>query len=291
MHFVRIAYAEVGGRKMLSFREMAYVIAVGTICFLSCIFKTAYILQGGFAGLVYIYYTSTILLFGCAALIFAFIRQKCLSYEKSPDRDVFLTVKKLKNISEIIYLTVILFFISTLFDIFNANYIGKIYRNPMHLFTSFPFWESIMGLFVIVFGLKAYFRYFETNKLFSALEFENFRKPPKAGTDGWYPTIEEYEKHEAYRSGSEHNTIFDTETTGGEEQERFIRENSVEEELVERTLTGADSDGKPKRSISAGFDFTTAPIPDNELKVCPLCGSLNTSDDIECSFCGGNLKQ
>ncbi len=276
---------------MLSFREMAYVIAVGTICFLSCIFKTAYILQGGFAGLVYIYYTATILLFGCAALIFAFIRQKCLSYEKSPDRDVFLTVKKLKNISEIIYLTVILFFISTLFDIFNANYIGKIYRNPMHLFTSFPFWESIMGLFVIVFGLKAYFRYFETNKLFSALEFENFRKPPKAGTDGWYPTIEEYEKHEAYRSGSEHNTIFDTETTGGEEQERFIRENSVEEELVERTLTGAGSDGKPKRSISAGFDFTTAHIPDNELKVCPFCGSLNTSDDIECSFCGGNLKQ
>lgn len=276
---------------MLSFGEMAYVIAVGTICFLSCIFKTAYILQGGFAGLVYIYYTATILLFGCAALIFAFIRQKCLSYEKSPDRDVFLTVKKLKNISEIIYLTVILFFISTLFDIFNANYIGKIYRNPMHLFTSFPFWEIIMGLFVIVFGLKAYFRYFETNKLFSALEFENFRKPPKAGTDGWYPTIEEYEKHEAYRSGSEHNTIFDKETTGGEEQERFIRENSVEEELVERTLTGAGSDGKPKRSISAGFDFTTAPIPDNELKVCPLCGSLNTSDDIECSFCGGNLKQ
>ncbi len=276
---------------MLSFGEMAYVIAVGTICFLSCIFKTAYILQGGFAGLVYIYYTATILLFGCAALIFAFIRQKCLSYEKSPDRDVFLTVKKLKNISEIIYLTVILFFISTLFDIFNANYIGKIYRNPMHLFTSFPFWESIMGLFVIVFGLKAYFRYFETNKLFSALEFENFRKPPKAGTDGWYPTIEEYEKHEAYRRGSASKTIYDTETDGGEEQERFIRENSVEDEFVERTLTGTGSDGKLKRNVSAGFDFTTAPIPDNELKVCPFCGSLNTSDCGECSFCGGKLKQ
>ena len=96
---------------MLSFGEMAYVIAVGTVCFLSCIFKTAYILKGGFAGLVYIYYTTTVLLFGGAALMFAFMRQKCISYEKDPDRNVFLAIKKLKNISEIIYFTVVLFFI------------------------------------------------------------------------------------------------------------------------------------------------------------------------------------
>ena len=121
-----------------------------------------------------------------------------------------ISIKKMKNVSEIIYLTVFLFFVSTLFDIFNPHYIGSIFRSPARLLTSFPFWESLMGLFTLAFGLKVYFRYFEANKLFSALECENFRKGPKRETSDKYLSWEEYEKNAEKAPLGAPKTIYET---------------------------------------------------------------------------------
>ncbi len=275
---------------MLSFGEMAYVTAIGTLCFLSCVFKTAYILNGGFGGLVSVYNLATVLLFSGAALMFAFLLKKCGLYEKNPDRDMFFAIKKLKNVSETIFITAFLFFVSTFFDIFNADYIGKIFRDPLVLLKTFPFWESLMGIAALAFGLKVYFRYYETYKVFSSLECENYRRIPKREVFNQYPTCEEYEKYCAEAHDAVPEIISGTETVNND-QERFIMENSVEEELVERTLTGIGAGGQPSRNISAGFDFSTDPPPDNELKACPFCGSLNTLKSGECSFCGASFEK
>ncbi len=270
---------------MLSFREMIYVVAVGTICFLSCIFKTAYKLRGAYGGLVNIYYAATVLLFAGTILIFALIRKKCEEYDKAPDRDMFLSIKKMKNVSEIIYLTVFLFFVSTLFDIFNPHYIGSIFRSPARLLTSFPFWESLMGLFTLAFGLKVYFRYFEANKLFSALECENFRKGPKRETSDKYLSWEEYEKNAEKAPLGAPKTIYETPYM---EQEKFISENSVEEEFVKRTLTGIGAQGETKQNLSSAS--VSAPSATEEgARICQFCGTPNAPDSEECSFCGGEL--
>lgn len=274
---------------MLTFKEMIYVFAILTICFLSCVFKTKFLIDGMFGNVVGMYILMTFALFACAVLLFVFIRKKCVSYETNPQREAFLTLKKIKNASELIYVAVAIFFAASLFDIFNAGYIGKVYKDITVLFTSYPLWEVLIGCGVLIFGFKSYMRYYKTNKVFSALECENYKKVPESVYQvmNRYPTSEEYEK------GTVRTTVPKAaHRASNDEQERFLKENEVPIEDIEQRLAGLNVTGiRNGKPIYSKTDLASTDPGDNSLSVCPFCGSLNTSGSGECSFCGGRLDK
>lgn len=79
---------------MLSFGEMIYVFAVLTLCFVSCVFKTKFLMDGSFGNVAEMYIVLTFLLFTGTVLLFIFIRKKCAEYKKEPQREVFFNDKK-----------------------------------------------------------------------------------------------------------------------------------------------------------------------------------------------------
>ena len=278
---------------MLTFKEMIYVFAILTICFLSCVFKTAYLWKGGFEGLVRMYIFATFALFIGAFLMFFFLRNKCKEYETDRKREVFLAAKKLKNISEMIFVTVLIFFIAALFDTFNGSFVGGVYFDFTLLFTSYPLYEALLGLGVLIFGFWVIWSFYETNKLYSIMEIKNLKETPKSvyNVIRQYPTFEEYER--GITTGNTAPMPVRVNKPKNDEQERFLRENEVPIEDIEKRLAGLDN-----RQIRNGrlvyrstFDYGSTPSGDNSLNVCPLCGSLNTVGSVECSFCGAQLNK
>lgn len=277
---------------MFTFGEMIYVFAVATVCFLSCVFKTAFLWKGGYGGVVAEYIIATFMLYICAFLMFFFLRIKCKEYESERKREVFLAAKKLKNISEMFFVTVLLFFIFCLYDILNANMLVAIFFDFTVLFKSYSFYEVLLGLGVLVFGFWVIWSFYETNKLFSIMEFHNMKSKPKSvyNVIKQYPTFEEYEK--GTTTGSTAHSSVNVRRSASAEQERFLRENEVPIEDIEKRLAGLDN-----RQIRNGrlvyrstFDYGSTPPGDNSLAACPFCGSLNTEGSKECSFCGAEIN-
>lgn len=272
---------------MLTFSEMIYVFAILTVCFLSCVFKTKCLMDGMFAGVVSMYTLLTFMLFIGAVLLFIFIRKKCVAYEKEPQREAFITIKKLKNASELVYVSVAIFFVASLFDIFNAKYVGNVFKDITVLFTSYPLWEVLFGIGVLIYGFKSYVVYYNTNKIYSALETENFKTVPKSVYEvtKQYPTMEEYETGVISRPAPRQ-----VKCPENDEQERFLRDNEVPIEDIERRLAGLDVTGiRNGKPIYSKIDLSSTDPGDNSLFSCPFCGSLNTAGSKECNFCGGKL--
>ncbi|MCM1055378.1 MAG: hypothetical protein NC394_07640 [Bacteroides sp.] len=272
-------------------REMIYTFAILTVCFLSCIFKVGFFLSGEYFGVVELYILTTFTLFFCAVLLYIFIGSKCREYIKNPQKETFLTIKRLKNASELVYTAVIIFFVTSIFDIFNAKYVGDVFKDTAVLFTSYPLYEVLFGAGVIVFGFKTYMRFYDANKIFSALEAEVLKKRPESVYEltKQYPTFEEYERgimsgsaarEPAVRAGKSQNT----------EQDRFLKEHEVPIDDIEKRLTGLESRIRNGKTVYSKFDYGSTPSGDNSLNACPFCGSLNTAESSECSFCGAKLK-
>jgi len=272
---------------MLSFKEMIYVFAILTVCFLSCVFKTAYLLKGLYSDLVGMYIFTNFALYIGAVLMFVFLRKKCGAYEREPQRETFLAVKKLKNASELVYAAVIIFFIASFFDIFNAKFLGKVYKDFTVLFKSYPLWEVLLGSGVIIFGLKSYMRFYSTNKIFSALECKNYKDIPKSvyTVIKQYPTLEEYEKgsnivRKPFRKSE------------NDEQDRFLKEHEVPIEDINLRLAGLDIIGiKNGKPVYSKTNTANTGSRGRNMIACPLCGSLNPLESGECSFCGGKLEK
>lgn len=275
---------------MLSFSEMIYVFAIATVCFLSCVFKTALMIRGTYSEVVSMYIFLTFTLFLCSFLMFMTLRKKCREYENNRKKEVFLAAKKLKNISEMILLTVLIFLFTSLYDLFNANYIGKIFLDISALFKSYPFYEALLGIASLIFGFKVILYFYEINKLYSAMEFENLKKVPKSVYDVMkqYPTFEEYEKGITSGGTLPAKKAY---PSANQDQERFLKENEVPIDSIEKRLVGLDGRRmKNGRPVYSKFDYATAPSADNSLVACPFCGSLNTKGSGECSFCGADMN-
>lgn len=279
-------------KKMFTFGEMLYVTAVATVCFLSCVFKTAFLWKGGYSDLVAQYIIVTFALYTCAFLMFFFLRYKCREYENKRKREIFLAAKKLKNISEMIFVTVLLFFIFCLYDIFNPGMLVVIVSDITALFKSYSFYEVLLGLSTLVFGFWVIWSFYETNKLFSIMEFYNMKKEPKSvyNVIKQYPTFEEYER--GITTGNTAPSPARVHRSASAEQERFLRENEVPIEDIEKRLAGLDNrqirNGRPV--YRSTFDYGSTPPGDNSLTACPFCGSLNTEGSEECSFCGAQIN-
>lgn len=275
---------------MLSMKEYIYVTAIMTVCFLSCVFKTAGMIYGAYEGVIIGYVLTTFLLYICTFLLFALLKMKCRTFEKDSDINTFLVAKKIKRISEIVYITVALFFAGSLFDVLNLNFWFKIWLNPSSIFSSYQLWEVILGITVLVYGLRCYMLYGQEKKTYSVLSFEQMSKRPQSvfNVIKQYPTAEEYEEmgDAALRAPEPQPKEKNT------EQERFIAENSVSEEEISRQLRGTpepknrDSDRVP---LDVGFSGAKTAAP-RKSKECPLCGCMNTAGSKECSFCGSELK-
>lgn len=159
----------------------------------------------------------------------------------------------------------------------------------MYLFTSYPLWEVLFGIGVLIFGFNSYVKYYNTNKIYSALETENFKSVPKSVYEvtKLYPTLEEYENGAVSRSAPR-----SVSRSENDEQERFLKEHEVPIEDVERRLAGLDvsriRNGKP---VYSKIDLASTAPGDNSLSACPYCGSLNTAGSKECNFCGGRLDK
>lgn len=275
---------------MLSMKEYIYVTAIMTVCFLSCVFKTAEMIRGVYEGVVIGYVLTTFLLYICTFLLFALLKLKCRTFEKDSDINTFLVAKKLKRISEIVYITVALFFASSLFDVLNLRFWFRIWLDPSSIFSSYQLWEVILGITILVYGFRCYMLYGKEKKTYSILRFEQMNQRPQSvfNVIKQYPTAEEYETmgdaalKVSEPQPKEKNT----------EQERFIAENSVSDEEINRKLRGA-SEPKNRSSdrVPLDIDFsgakTAAP---RKSKECPLCGCMNTAGSKECSFCGSELK-
>lgn len=279
-------------KKMFTFGEMIYVCGVATVCFLSCVFKTAFHWKGGYEGVVAQYILVTFALYTCAFLMFFFLRYKCREYENKRKREVFLAAKKLKNISEMMFVTVLLFFIFCLYDIFNPRMLVVIASDITALFKSYSFYEVLLGLSTLVFGFWVIWSFYETNKLFSIMEFHNLKKEPNSvyNVIKQYPTFEEYER--GITTGNTAPPPAKVRRSASAEQERFLRENEVPIEDIESRLTGLDNrqlrNGRPV--YRSTFDYGSTPPGDNSLTACPFCGSLNKEGSEECSFCGAHIK-
>lgn len=274
---------------MLTFGEMVYVCALMGLCFFVCAVKVVFIGSGAFPEFNITYILLTFALFLGAILLYLFIRQKCEEYERAPKREAFLTVKKLKNASELVYIAVIIFIVPTLFDIFNQKYMTSVSEDFTYLFTSYPLWEVLLGLGVLVFGFSSYMRYYKTNKVFSALECDHYKEVPKSV----YQTIKQYPTLEEYESGS---TVCPAHIPApryeNEEQERFLKENEVPIDDIDKRLAGLDVTGiRNGKPIYSKIDLASTAPGDNSLFACPFCGSLNTAEADECVFCGGKLDK
>lgn len=273
---------------MLTFGEMIYVCALMALCFIVTAIRTVY--NARFPNSEDFYYILLIfLLFLGSMLLFIFIRRKCVEYERDPQKEAFLTLKKVKNASELVYIADLIFIIPTFFDVFNPSYTKKISENFIRLFTGSPFWELLLGLTVIVFGFKTYLRFYKTNKVYSELECENYKSVPKSVYQEMkqYPTFEEYEKGIACGGARK----VGNRKSENDEQERFLREHEVPIEDIEQRLAGLEvSRIVNGNRVYSKSDFAGTDPGDNSLSACPLCGSLNKSGSDECSFCGTNLK-
>lgn len=275
---------------MLSLKECAYVTAIVTVCFLAYVFKAALFLNGTYGEIVAAYILITFLLYIGTFLFFAFLKMKCGAFEKKPEINVFLTIKKLKNFSEMAYVTVAIFFVMNLFDILNLNFLFDISQNPMSVFTDYRVWETVLAVAVLIYGFHCYTVYAKENKTYSVISFEEMTKKPQSvfSVIKQYPTAEEYET-----TGSAAPKSAEPKPKGkNTAQDRFIEENSVSNEEVNRQLRGAaevkrrDFDKVPLDIM--GFSNAPKNAP-RKSKECPVCGTMNTSGSKECSFCGNEL--
>lgn len=274
---------------MFSLKEIAFLTAAATSCFLAGLFKAASALGNSdiYDGVILGYIIATFLLYVSTFLLFTCIQARCGDFKKNPDVDSFLTIKKLKNFSEVAYITVIIFFVGNIYDVIDLQI--EIQLNHIAILTAYQFWEIILGIVVLIYGLHCYGLYDKENKTYSIVAFEEMSKKPQSvfKVIKQYTTAEEYEATGSPlpKPPKPEQKISD------DAQDRFLEEYSVSEEEINRQLRGtAAVERRDPERIPLDILPAAQKVTPGKTKECPLCGSMNTAGSKECCFCGNELK-
>lgn len=164
---------------MFSLKEIAFLTAAWTSCFLAGLFKAASVLGNSdiYDGVILGYIIATFILYVSTFLLFTCIQARCGDFKKNPDVNSFLTIKKLKNFSEVAYITVIIFFVSNFYEAIDLQV--QVWLYHITVLTAYQFWEIILGIVVLIYGLYCFGLYDKEKRTYSIVSYEEMKKSLK----------------------------------------------------------------------------------------------------------------